>query len=327
MYNKFYNNSTYFRYDKSSPGPYSNYKKKPTTFADQVSKLEERNMIIENKTTATQFLTKVSYYHLSPYWKPFCIKDSDNFENNTEFTRIIELYEFDKELREFLLKHIAPIEVAYKTNFVYFLCNATSDPFAYLDEANFSDLSKWQDSIDKIIKEFDKSQESYSSHHKQKYPGILPPLWVVSEFLTLGELNHLVINLDTNLKYSKQSVREEITSRFGLSFTQFTSFIMSLTLIRNFCAHNCRVWDRDLYNQPKLPTSQKTFLYKNMITNFSSGQKKGIYNTLVILAFCLKKIGSSSTFARELIALINHYKIDPEKMGFPKNWKKLPLWQ
>lgn len=284
-------------------------------------------MIIDDKKKAYNVLSNISYYHLSPYWKPFCIDGSDNFKNETRFSRIIEIYRFDKELRELLLKYIAPIEVSYKTAFINDLCGATSNAFAYLDKKNFSNMNQWENSVKKIIDEFDKSEEPYSVHHKQFYPEILPPLWLVSEFLTLGELNYWVSNIVNTLRYDdKTTVRDNISNHFGMNFNLFKSFIMALTNIRNFCAHQCRVWDRELYNQPKTPTKQKNFLYKNMITNFKAGQKKGIYNTLVILAFCLRKIQYPGNFPKELMSLIDKYHIEADKMGFPDNWKQLPLW-
>lgn len=322
-----YPNTSYIKCDKHNNAPYLAYKKKPTAFAEQVDKLISRNMIIDNKTEAIKILSDISYYHLSPYWKPFCKSDSDDFEEGTIFSKIVEIYNFDKELREFLLKYIAPIEVAYKTCFVNYFCMATTDPFAYLIKDNFNHAGKWEQSVNKIIDEFEKSKEDFANHHKKNYPNLMPPLWLVSEFLTLGELNFWVANLKDSVKYLNKSVRDLISDHFGLTFSLFTSFIMSLTNIRNFCAHQCRVWDRNIINQPKQPSNTKSFLYKNMIINFSSGQKKGIYNTLVILAYCLKKMKYTDSFALELISIIKKYNIDPLKMGFPQSWDKLSLWK
>lgn len=335
MNNTKYFDSVFYEYCEANAEYYSIYTKKPTTIIEQISKLKSRGMLIENISEAISLLTNVSYYHLSPYWKPFCLDNSDEFKPNTKLTRIIEIYRFDKELREFLLKHIAPIEVAYKTRFIDILCHARTsttseqrnDSFAYLNKEFFSDQKKWEKSLKKIIIEFDKSKEDYSEHHKKTYPSIMPPLWLVSEFLTLGEINHWVINLKPNLVYLNKNARNEIAKHFGLNFNIFTSFIMCLTNIRNFCAHQCRVWDRTFNNQPKSQSNPLFFLNKNMILTFKIGQKKGIYNTIVILAYCLSKIGYSKDFAKELLEIILKYRIDPLNMGFPKNWKQLPLWE
>lgn len=50
----------------------------------------------------------------------------------------------------------------------------------------------------------------------------MPPLWLVSEFLTLGEINHWVINLKPNLVYLNKNARNEIAKHFGLNFNIFT---------------------------------------------------------------------------------------------------------
>ena len=335
MFHPTYFKSSFYKYCAENEGFYSAYTKKPTTIAEQVAKLQSRGLLIDNVSEASRILTKVSYYHLSPYWKPFCLGNSDDFKPNTKLSRIIEIYRFDKELREFLLKHIAPIEVAYKTRFINVLCHSrlssdsdnTADSFAYLNKDLFSNEKKWSDSIEKIIKEFNKSKEDYSEHHKNTYPGIMPPLWLVTEFLTLGETNNWVRNIKSDLLYADKDARNSITKPFGLSYRNFTSFIMCLTNIRNFCAHQCRVWDKTINNQPQMPLVPESFLGKNMITTFEVGQKKGIYNTIVILAFCLSKIGYSENFAKELLNIISRYKISPLNMGFPQNWKQLPIWE
>jgi len=47
------------------------YNKKPLTIDEQVSLLENRGLIIENKEELKYYLKNLSYYHLSVYFKHY----------------------------------------------------------------------------------------------------------------------------------------------------------------------------------------------------------------------------------------------------------------
>lgn len=49
--------------------------KKPTTFKEQVTLLERKNIIIKDKDACINFLSKTNYYRITGYYLPFIRKE------------------------------------------------------------------------------------------------------------------------------------------------------------------------------------------------------------------------------------------------------------
>jgi abortive infection bacteriophage resistance protein len=72
------------------------FNKKPLSVSDQISLLESRGLIVENKPEAEHFLSNVSYYRLRAYMMPFQ-KENDTahiFLPNITFHAVVDLYIF-----------------------------------------------------------------------------------------------------------------------------------------------------------------------------------------------------------------------------------------
>ncbi|MEM7591367.1 MAG: hypothetical protein AAF383_07580 [Cyanobacteria bacterium P01_A01_bin.83] len=51
-----------------------------------------------------------------------------------------------------------------------------------------------------------------------------------------------------------------------------------------------------------------------------------LYNTLVFLAYLMDCISPKHHWKKRLSALIEEHQIDVKRMGFPENYKSLPIW-
>ena len=69
---------------------------------DQLSLLISRGLNVEDRDFATQKLTRISYYRLSDYCIPFQ-SPKDIFDPGTTLKSILNLYNFDHELRVLLI--------------------------------------------------------------------------------------------------------------------------------------------------------------------------------------------------------------------------------
>nr|WP_252725414.1 Abi family protein [Acinetobacter indicus] len=65
-------------------------------------------------------MAKYGYYRLSAYWYPYRIRSGNNvldrFKPGTSFEKIVQLYEFDTELRLQIFGAIEIIETFYERN-------------------------------------------------------------------------------------------------------------------------------------------------------------------------------------------------------------------
>lgn len=115
------------------------YMKPHKTYTEQVQLLESRGIIIDDKEFAEQFLSNVNYYKLSGYFKFF--EKEDNFFHKTHIQEIIDLYYFDRELRNYLMKLIEKIEISLKTKIAYTI-GKNYGAFGHINLSNFRDRVK-----------------------------------------------------------------------------------------------------------------------------------------------------------------------------------------
>ncbi len=81
------------------------------SFADQLQRLQERGLRVDNPAAALDYLERLGYYRLSGYWYPLRAIDQaassaqgkavrlNTFVPDSRFEDVVRLYVFDKKLR------------------------------------------------------------------------------------------------------------------------------------------------------------------------------------------------------------------------------------
>ena len=126
--------------------------KNPTTYQEQMTLLKTRGCVISDDEFCLKILQSVNYYRLSAYFLPFKNAD-DSFKQGTEFSKIVDIYNFDRELRRILFSAIEEIEIFLRTQFSYFHAHRYGST-GYLCAENFSErhnAQKFKELIDKEI--------------------------------------------------------------------------------------------------------------------------------------------------------------------------------
>lgn len=293
------------------------FSKPPTTFQEQIALLKSRGMLFNDINRAAHYLSHINYYRLSAYWLPFEQTHSPScFKQGTEFNTILEHYIFDRELRLLLMDAVERIEISLRTQWAYYLSH-NYGVYAHLDEKIYnSQNGKWDyiENFNILSKTVKESKEIFIRHFDQ-YKEVLPPIWVVCEIMTLGQLSKWY----KNLKFRKD--RNSIAKIYELDEKILSSFLHHLSIIRNICAHHGRIWNREFtftYILPKNPSM--------LFANFNQIEKKRIYNTLVMLAYLMDKINPNKWKLKINDLFIRHPEINRQNMGFPENWKELSMW-
>jgi abortive infection bacteriophage resistance protein len=92
------------------------YSKNAITYDQQIAKLEKRGLQIPDREEARHYLRHIGYYRLAGYWWPLqSDKEKHIFKEDASFDRVIELYNFDRELRILLFRVIEKIEISLRT--------------------------------------------------------------------------------------------------------------------------------------------------------------------------------------------------------------------
>lgn len=282
------------------------FSKIPTTIEQQIELLESRGLIVEDKKELEYYLENLSYYHLSIYFKYF--QKEDKFYEGIKFRDVLRIYIFDNKLRFLLFEILERIEKSFKCKMSHSLCMAKNDAHWYLNKDLFESEEKYLGIINTITENVDKSKELSIYHYKETYSQpTLPPIWTILEILSFGQCCHIYNSL-------KKEYRNKIARSFGENDKFISNWMLCSSTLRNHCAHYSRLWNRNLTYFPKINHK----LYKK----YFNLENNNIYNHLVILQILLNKINPTSSWLEKLEELINQYKINVKKMGFPDNWKE-----
>ena len=293
-------------------------------------------MQIEDHSKAQEYLARIGYYRLSAYWYPFRELDAtgavlDSFKVDTSFKWVIDLYAFDKALRLQLLDVLERIEVFVRTGVV--LQMGKYDPLAHRDpqymDRRFVTMNARTGRVahtDWVARLDDKartSKEEFASHFRTKYPTSHLPVWIGVELLDFGPLSIYLSGL-------KWADADAIGQACGAPRPDvFASWVRSLSVVRNVCAHHARLWNKPLVDQPKLPASGQIHLLDHL--GQSPYANKRLYAACAIARYLLLTVNPRTKWSDRLRDHIETFPTNPyvsvRTMGFPENWSALDLWQ
>lgn len=225
------------------------YSKAPLTYAQQVDLLQTRGLTVVSTDDAIRFLQQVNYYRFSAYCIPFQ-NSRDCFTPSATFEKIVELYRLDEELRNVILALLSPIEIFLRTHMVYELSHKFG-AFSHYDPTHFRNATKHSEWIVELEKDVTQGKETFLEHYQTKYKGFPRlPLWIACEVMTMGSLSFLYSNLLTN-------IQQQLCNVLGIRADVMRSWMNVIRYLRNVCAHNSRLWNRELANRPVLPEKDK----------------------------------------------------------------------
>lgn len=298
------------------------FSKPPLSYVQQIDHLRASGLAIEDDAIAHYWLQHVSYYRLSAYWLYFERPKAGRgprFRPGTRFSDITALYDFDRNLRRLVMRGTEHVEVALRGSWAYQLAHSGGG-HAYLDPAFYRDTREFQASRATLERAVGHSSETYIDHYRRTYDTpALPPVWMVAEMMSLGQLSRWYSNL------SDRALRNRIAAPLSLPETVLVPLVRHLTDVRNICAHHGRLWNRGFLQPPKL-AQKPTDLNLSLDLGATQAPAK-LYNSLTTIAHLIRTIAPESTWSTDLVALLlTHPTADLSAMGFPVDWQQRPMW-
>lgn len=281
------------------------YNKPPITTEEQIKLLEERGLIIEDKDKIKRYLKNISYYHFSIYFKHF---QKDNiFIKGITFEDVLNIYIFDQKLRLLLLDVLERIEKSLKCRIAYEMAINFDDPYWIANNKYFEDEFKYNDRIVKILEDLKFSKETCIKHYYKRYDTPkYPPIWMIIETLTFGQC----VMVYGQLKRENQKL---VADTYGINKKFLYNWLYALSVIRNFCAHHSRLWNREMI----IRLSQKHGSYRKLFDN-SNGNR--LFNYLLVMHVINCKFNPTSKWDERLEKIITEHEINVSHMGFPDDW-------
>jgi len=302
------------------------YDKPATTIDEQIDLLQTRGMV-GDVALMRRWLETVGYYRLSAYWLPFETPPaagstrSKAFPPGTQFADIVDIYVFDRKLRLLVTEAVERVEIAIRSRWTHNMTLAHGS-HAHLQRECFASGKDHIALLSQLCARVESSSEVFIEHYGKKYDDpFLPPLWMVTELMTLGELSRWFAAT------KDPKVKDAVAKDLGLpSRDVLDGTLQLLSYIRNICAHHGRLWNR--HTVKRLPFIKRFKADLVVDTNGNQNQPSNqIYNALVALIHLMRRQSDDTTFPTRVAQLVlTRSEQQQRAMGFPPDWQQRPCW-
>ncbi len=285
------------------------------TLDEQLQILRDRGLIIEDDERAKSFLLNNNYYRISGY--SLTLRNHDVFSKSATFQNIIDIYEFDRSLRHLLLQYLDIIEVTFKSIYAYEFCK-TYGATGHLNKYNFTDEKIYNSTLRKVKKQQKNrlNDEAYLKHFVNDLK-IDIPFWAYVDLFTFSNISILY-------SISKEDLQNIIARHYRFksnSANQFLKLAMkNMTIIRNLCAHESRLFNRLFEQRPSLSKNDKKLL---MLKPNNEPDNSHLYGFILIMRQLLMPEEFCS-LKKALISLCEKYPfVRMDYYGFRADWKEM----
>ena len=307
-----------------------NYSKKPLSIEEQIIKLEKRGLNFSDKTVAAHYLQNISYYRLRAFTYPFQNNEDPEADHvflrdDFDFNDIIDLYVFDRRLRNLVFNELEKIEVAVRTQLSLVYSVSSQDVMWYLDSQQYGNppddtFTQLKEDIEDDV---NRSNEDFIKHYYNKYDSpTMPPSWMSLEVLSFGTLSRMYKLL------KRSDDKKKVAHAFGIGdIDVFANWLHAFSNLRNCCAHHSRIWNRRFVVHLKLPyNTSQPFMRRPVLTTIKQNK---LFALLSAIKCMVDIISPGNSFKNKLKELLedNHRLLTLKDMGFPIKWEELPVWK
>lgn len=309
---------------------------------DQLTLLNERGLVADNRNAALDYLARVGYYRLSGYWYSFReleIKQSeggklsylrmDAFIEGSHFEDAVKLYVFDKKLRLLALDALERIELSVRVDIAHLLgeqdIHAHENPNLFHGKFSKQKIKKGKDQgrtrhevwLERYSSVLDRARrEPFVAHYMAKYGKL--PIWVATEVWDFGLMSKLYAGM-------KQADQDSIAAKYGASDGKaFAGWLRSFNFIRNVSAHHSRLWNINVLERAALIQEDEYWQQLNDARPFYY---------FCLMQKLMKIICPNSTWLIRFAELVDEFPdvgcggVTLNDFGMIENWLDWGLWQ
>ena len=301
---------------------------KPATSIDQQFEiLKSRGLNIRNVDGYEELVKKTllhnNYYRLEGYWFDFYAPGSypdHKFLPSISFQQIWSNYRGDTLLRLFTFAIIELIEVSFRSVFAYVLAK-NHGPFPYKQENLDCSIDTYLQALNRMKDDIVHSKDRFIHSFKEKYADDIPPIWMMVEIMSMGEISKWFGDC------IKESDKKEIAKYYGLPSKVLESWMRSISMVRNRCAHHNRLYGISISGGFVIPQKLNCEKYRYI---FNGKDINGFYNIIVACCYMAESIGEkreTEEFLDNIMQLVENFGLEEEKMGFPEGKTIAQLFQ
>ena len=235
------------------------------------------------------------------------------------FDDVLRLYYFDQKLTHLIFEMISKVEVTLRVRLVDALL-IYNDALVLQDSSIFKDKKMYWQNAATVASEISRSNDVFITHNFEHHDGEIP-VWAAVEVLSFGTLSKLIKNLKTGegSAFALLAENYQYISRKGNMVTpskkMFTSWVQSVSVLRNMCAHNSRLYHRTIHTTPEIIDRDKVLPIP---------AHNGLYQVLLAMKYLRPSDVAWNEFVEKINELLreNMKVISFTAMNFPNDWEK-----
>ena len=288
--------------------------KKWLSYQEQVSRLQERGLVVADADACERFLSEVSYYRLSGYfryWQKDPMYGDDRFFEGVHVDVIEDVYRKEGEIADVVFAAIRRFEILLRTRFSYFYGERVGSGWNLVRGEGLASPS----GIDRsdvgahVLRDLNRSKEAFVGRYRDDREvdghGVFTvdayrdlPVWVAAEVLSFGVLSRCVeASVDSG-------VLNDIAGSINVSKSILPGQIKSLVYLRNRIAHHARIWNHSVIDAPALSGSGKRRrrIKKRIDCKYGKFDPRSVYCVLVALDGLLERASIDGDWLQSEIA-------------------------
>ena len=243
------------------------------------------------------------------------------FHEGVTLEQAMHYYNLDRELRVLIFSGIGVIEVGFKVR-VSNIMSLAHGFFWFENETLFADKVFFAEALEDIDRELKRNREDFLLQHQSEYgTSDRPPSHKIMEILSLGTISKMY----KNIKDVKQK-NEIASSMLLVNHRWLDSWLISISVLRNLCAHHSRVFGKYFSYPPKEMARPKGswISMTSTIPDFT----ELLFYQICAVKYLLNVMLPDNDFTIRLKDIVSRYKnlgIDFEQIGMEKDWDKADL--
>lgn len=270
------------------------------TLYEQINILKNRNLIIDSYEYAREILSQINYYNVINGYKSVFLKrdlngylvSPEEFKQGTTFEELYSLYLMDFELKKTIFPYLLRFEKLFKTSCAYYFSEKYTEPYSYLQMKNYADDKSCLTSVLKNIATLSNLLSSNNKntgkaaikHYIDNYAQV--PLWVLINFLTLGNISYFYNSLNNSLqsriaKSFSSRFKKDYNSKEKIEAGEMIEILKISNYFRNIIAH-----DEIMYSFKVRKASSAKKFNKYFKSNYTGGS---LCDLIMVLKLVLPK--------------------------------------
>ncbi|MDN7246395.1 Abi family protein [Planococcus sp. N017] len=299
---------------------------------EQIKILQERGLSVPDKAAAKRILSRENYYALiDAYKEPFLQKDErlnpyrlERYIEGTEFGHVYALYRFDRELRMLMLNELLKFEKNIKSKIAYRFSEKFKEADSFLKPDNYSSDSRHHHERDRIISTLANLIKSHKKRDRVRYPAIREffdkhrnvPLWVLANFLSLGQITNFYTVIDEELRERiARDFAEEYSEEYSpirLKASEIDAILVVAFPYRNKSAHEEVLYRFRLAHPVELGRAEE------LMAMPKGSLSKGTVSSMVNLLKLVLAREEYEVFSKELERLVDELEGAVMEQAFEK---------